>query len=149
LLCNMTENLSQLGIKGEAARSPFSGFIGNVLEERRPGYSRLSLKIEARHLDSSGRLHPGVLATMMDSALGAALRDVRRKDEEGIPGGTVAMDMMVLQVVREGEELVAEGRLLRRHGALAFGEAEVKKRGDGTLVACAYFVFAIGRGSPR
>ncbi len=139
----MSEGSPLAGHQAELARSPFSGFVGNRLEERRPGYARLSLQVGPQHLDFWGRLHPGVLATMMDSALGAAMRQPPGTRGRERRRATIALDMCVWQAVGEGEELVVEGRLVERWGEVAFGEAEVR-RADGGLVARGSLVFALG-----
>src|SRR5687767_1594580 len=46
--------------------SPFLELLGAKVEEWRDGYVRISLQIEPQHLNRSGFIHGGVLATLLD-----------------------------------------------------------------------------------
>src|SRR5207302_7524014 len=48
----------------------FNVLIGYRLAEWRDDFARLELALEAKHLNRSGVVHGGVLATMLDVALG-------------------------------------------------------------------------------
>jgi uncharacterized protein (TIGR00369 family) len=48
----------------------FNVLVGYRLAEWREDFSRLELALDARHLNRSGLVHGGVLATMLDVALG-------------------------------------------------------------------------------
>src|SRR5271170_4099873 len=50
----------------------FSGLLGHCLVEWREDFARLELTIDTRHLNLSGVVHGGVLAAMLDDALGYA-----------------------------------------------------------------------------
>lgn len=126
----------------ERRRSPFSAFIGSEMEELREGYARLSLTLEDRHTNPNGVMHGGVVTTMMDSALGAALGALRGDAVRRNPHATIAMNASFLAAARPGDRIVVEGRVLRLGRTVAFGEAEAR-RGDGDLIAKASFAFAI------
>ena len=129
--------------KDERRRSPFSAFIGTEMEELGDGYARLSLRLGPQHANPNGVVHGGVITTMMDSALGAALGQLRGEEARRRPHATVAMSACFLASVRPGEELAVEGRVLRLGRTVAFGEAEARRRSDGALVARGSFTFAI------
>ncbi len=126
----------------ERRRSPFSAFIGSEMEELREGYARLSLTLEDRHTNPNGVMHGGVVTTMMDSALGAALGSLRGDAARRDPHATIAMNASFLAGARPGDRIVVEGRVLRLGRTVAFGEAEAR-RGDGDLIAKGSFAFAI------
>jgi len=127
----------------EIARSPFSAFVGNRVREWEAGRARLSLLVTESHLDAWGRLHPGVLATMMDAAVGAAMGRLLEAEKAGRGRrATVAMDVFLRDTARVGEELTVEGEITERQGAMAFARAEVRA-GDGRLLAWGHFVFAL------
>jgi uncharacterized protein (TIGR00369 family) len=48
----------------------FNALIGYRLAEWRTDFARLELTIDGRHLNRSGLVHGGILATMLDVALG-------------------------------------------------------------------------------
>ena len=125
----------------EHRRSPFSAHIGAVMEELREGYARLSIVLETRHTNPNGVMHGGVITTMMDSALGAAIGALRGEEASRSPHATVEMNASFLAGARPGDRIVVEGRVLRLGKTIAFGEAEAR-RGD-ELIAKGRLTFAI------
>lgn len=126
----------------ERRRSPFSAHIGAEMEELREGYARLSLILEPRHTNPNGVMHGGVITTMMDSALGAALSALRGEEAGRNPHATVEMNASFLSGARPGDRIVVEGRVLRLGKSIAFGEAEARRGGD-ELIAKGRLTFAI------
>ena len=126
----------------ERRRSPFSAFIGAEMEELREGYARLSLALEPHHTNPHGVMHGGVITTMMDSAMGAALGALRGREAVRNPHATVEMNASFLAAARPGDRLVVEGRIIRSGKTVAFGEAEARN-GDGEVIAKGRFVFVI------
>ena len=129
----------------EHRRSPFSAHIGAKMEELREGYARLSIVLETRHTNPNGVMHGGVITTMMDSALGAAIGALRGEEASRSPHATVEMNASFLAGARPGDRIVVEGRVLRLGKTIAFGEAEAR-RGD-ELIAKGRLTFAIRDGS--
>ncbi len=125
----------------ERRRSPFSAHIGAEMEELREGYARLSIVLEPHHTNPNGVMHGGVITTMMDSALGAALGALRGEEAGRNPHATVEMNASFLAGARPGDRIVVEGRVLRLGRTIAFGEAEAR-RGD-ELIAKGRMTFAI------
>lgn len=123
-------------------RSPFSGHIGAEMEELREGYARLSLVIEQRHTNPLGMMHGGVVTTMMDSSLGAALWALRGEEARRLPHATVEMNASFLSGARLGDRIVVEGRVIRKGKGVAFGEAEARRNGE-DLIAKGRLTFAI------
>jgi acyl-CoA thioesterase len=52
---------------------PFVDHVGICIEEQRGGISRCTLSIEDLHFNSASIVHGGVLFTLADTAMGAAL----------------------------------------------------------------------------
>jgi acyl-CoA thioesterase len=52
---------------------PFVDHVGMSIEEQRDGLSRCTLSVEDHHFNSAGIVHGGVLFTLADTAMGAAL----------------------------------------------------------------------------
>ena len=56
----------------DLADSPFNELIGFQIAEWREDYVELTLQLERKHLNRSGVVHGGVLATLIDAAGGFA-----------------------------------------------------------------------------
>lgn len=114
------------------------------MEEWQEGYVRLSLVLEEKHTNPNGVMHGGVATTLMDEALGAVVASVRGVVAmQSAPHATVEMNCSFLAGPREGDEIVVEGRALRVGRSVAFGEAEVRRRGRGDMIAKGRFTFVI------
>jgi len=125
-------------------RAPFLEFVGARLEERREGYVRIALTVEACHLNPHGVMHGGVAMTLMDSAAASALSSLRGQAEiRRNPHASVDMNAAFLAAARLGDEIVAEGRILKLGRSIAFAEAEVRRRPDNELIASGRVTFAI------
>jgi uncharacterized protein (TIGR00369 family) len=128
--------------------SPFVEMIGAKLEEWREGYVRIALLLEERHTNPNGVMHGGVATSLMDEVLGAVVASVRGMDVMmAAPHATVDMNVSFLAGPRTGDEVIVEGRVLKVGRRVAFGEAEMTRRGRGDLIAKGRFTFVI-QGSP-
>jgi uncharacterized protein (TIGR00369 family) len=125
-------------------RSPFVELIGGRLEEWQEGYVCYALTLEERHMNPNGVMHGGVATTLMDEALGAVIASVRGVEAmKAAPHATVEMNVSFLAGPRVGDEIIVEGRTLKVGRSVAFGEAEVRRRGKGDLIAKGRFTFVI------
>ena len=52
---------------------PFVDHVGICIEEQRDGLSRCTLSVEDHHFNLAGTVHGGVLFTLADTSMGAAL----------------------------------------------------------------------------
>ena len=121
-------------------RSALMDLIGGVLDSWEEDRVVMSIKLEGRHMNPGGVLHGGVLTTLMDEATAHAIATVRGLEA---PLATVDMNVSFLAAARPGDELECEARTLRVGRAVAFAEAEVRRRGRGDLVAKGRFTYAI------
>jgi acyl-coenzyme A thioesterase 13 len=118
--------------------------IGGELDSWEEGRVVMSIKLEDRHMNPGGVLHGGVLTTLMDEATAHAIVTVRGLEVMAeAPLATVDMNVSFLAAARPGDELECEARTLRVGRAVAFAEAEVRRRGRGDLVAKGRFTYAI------
>ncbi len=129
----------------EAPGAPFTAYIGALLEEKREGYSRLSLKTGPQHADTSGFVHPGVLASVMDSVIGIGLARLRAEGghEKLGPHATIEMSSSFYSQATPGDELIFEGHIVRRAERVAFGEVETRRAADDEVIAKARLTFVI------
>ena len=99
------------------------------------GTSRVVLDAGDEHLNPSGAVHGGVLATMIDVAMGTAVAA-----DGGQSPVTVSLTVTYLEPGRPGR-LEATARLRKRGKRLTVVEAEVVQ--DGDVVADALATFAV------
>jgi uncharacterized protein (TIGR00369 family) len=125
--------------------SSFIALIGAKLEEWSEGYVRMALTLEEKHTNPNGVMHGGVATSLMDEVLGAVIASVRGLDAmAAAPHATVDMNVSFLAGPRVGDEIIVEGRALKVGRSVAFGEAEVRRRGArDDLIAKGRFTFVI------
>jgi len=111
---------------------PFSAFLGIELESRGDGEARCALELGPHHLNRRGVAHGGMIASLLDSALGAAV--ISAMPEEWWCT-TTSLSIQFIAGVGQGR-LVATGRVLRRGQTTAFATGEVRDA-CGNVVAAA------------
>jgi acyl-CoA thioesterase len=121
-------------------RSRFVAATGARVEEKRPGYARMSVQVRPEHLTARRELHGGVITSLMDSALAVALRELR--GDGSSLHSSIEMNASFLSPAGEGRRLTIEGRITDLQAAVAFGEAEARDE-DGELLAKGRVTFAI------
>ncbi len=126
---------------------PTSGImqmLGGKIDSLEEGVCVMSLALDEKHMNPNGVLHGGVLTTLMDEATGHAIVTIRGLEAMAeTPHATVDMSVSFLSGARAGDELVCEARTLRLGRAIAFAEAEVRRKGSGDLIAKGRFTYAI------
>ena len=122
---------------------PIEG-TGAFVDHVGPLYVRdgvLGLQVQDHHLNSFGKAQGGVLMTMVDFAIGEAIRDAHEKGRESIAAATVSLTTDFLGSVSEGEWLTAHTRVERLGGTLAFVDCSL--RADAREVVRGRAVFAV------
>lgn len=90
------------------------------------GWVRLRLSVRDELCNAPGApLHGGVIAALIDAAVGGALATLHDAAAGGIGQATLDANVSYIGAVRGGAATV-EGRILKRGGTVAFGEAEVR-----------------------
>lgn len=111
---------------------PFNSYLGTDVRRVAAGEANVVLELAPQHLNNRGVAHGGVIASLLDSAMGAAVIFA-------IPPewwcATTSLSVQFLEGARKGR-LTAEGRVLRRGGRVAFAGGEVRDE-SGKLVATA------------
>jgi uncharacterized protein (TIGR00369 family) len=120
---------------------PFLELVGAQLEEMSEGYARLALTLQEQHLNPHGVMHGGVATTLMDSAAATALVSLR--GDKWRTQASIEMNAAFLAPARSGDEIIAEGRIIKLGRSIAFAEAEVRRRADNELIARGRVTFAI------
>ena len=118
-------------------RLPFTESLGVAIEHHADGVSLLRLLVADRHRNSHGAVHGGVLFTMADTGMGAALHSLLAPGESG---ATVDARITYLRPV-QGGSVECRSTCLRQGRAVAMLESELWS--DGELVAKASATFTI------
>jgi acyl-CoA thioesterase len=121
----------------QASPQRFHEFIGIESGERADGVAVSEIEIQPQHMNPHGVVHGGVLYSMADNGMGAALYTVMRPDELC---ATIEIKIVYLAPVREGR-VRCESKVLNRGKRVATLESEITV--GGKLVAKALGTFAL------
>ncbi|HVL90076.1 MAG TPA: PaaI family thioesterase [Actinomycetota bacterium] len=110
--------------------SEFAGWFGMEFVSAADGECEMRLELKPHHLNPGGIIHGGVIATMLDAAIGLALRSARPL---GSPHVTLTMSIQYIGMASEGT-IVARGRSLHAGRRAGHGEGELVTA-DGRMLA--------------
>lgn len=129
----MTDSL--LARARERARANrFWRYLGVEVADAKEGWVRLRVAPRDDLRNAEGApVHGGVYSALVDMAVGCALGTVREESAGGVDQTTLDLNVSFL-AAGGGEEIFAEGRILRRGRTVAFGEALVSDA-SGKLLA--------------
>ena len=115
----------------------FAGRLGIRVDDTEDGGAQLTLEVGDEHLNPAGTLHGGVLATLVDSAMGQAVRTVTGE------GDVPATSQLTVTYLRPGKPgpLRATASVRTRGEHLTVCEADVEQ--EGRAVAHAVATFAL------
>jgi len=111
---------------------PFNQYLGIRVDRMEQGEALAALDLAPHHTNNRGVVHGGVLASLLDSVMGAAVISSIPKEWWC---ATTALTIQFLAGAREGT-LVASASVLRRGRNIAFVRGEAKDT-EGRLVATA------------
>jgi uncharacterized protein (TIGR00369 family) len=114
-----------------------AGFLALVdapAPESSDGTARLVVEVDARHLNPAGAVHGGMLATLVDTTMGAAVRSMV---EEEVP----ATSQLTVTYLRPGKpgQLLVTASVSKRGDSLTMCEADVEQEGKTLVHALATF----------
>jgi uncharacterized protein (TIGR00369 family) len=112
----------------------FIDLVGASAPDSDDGTARLVVEVDDRHLNPAGSVHGGMLATLVDTTMGAAVRSA--VDEE-VPA-TSQLTVTYLRPGRPGE-LVVTAKVSKRGDSLTMCEADVEQDGKALVHALATF----------
>ncbi len=114
--------------------SGFLSFVGAHTPDSDEGTARLLLEVDERHLNPAGAVHGGLLATLVDATMGAAVRSA--VDDEA-----PATSQLTVTYLRPGKpgELTVTARVSKRGESLTVCEADVEQGGKTLVHALATF----------
>ena len=112
----------------------FMSMIGAHSPEAADGRATLTVDADDRHLNAAGTVHGGMLATLVDATMGAAIRSA-------VGGETPATSHLTLTYLRPGKpgQLIVTARVRKRGDTLTVCEADVEQDGKPLVHALATF----------
>ena len=113
---------------------PYLEHIGPVLADG----DVLGLQIEPQHLNASGMAQGGLLATLVDFAMGRAIRSSAGEERRA---ATVSLTTDFLGAAKEGDFVEARTEVERLGGTLAFADCSLTV--DGREIVRGRAVFAV------
>lgn len=116
---------------------PFGELIGLNFSEYKNGYSTCILEINEKLLNPHRVLHGGVIYTMADTGMGAALYSYLDRDEIC---GTIEINIIYFTSVTSGV-VTCETKVIHKSKSIAALESEI--RNDECLIAKAMGTFSI------
>ena len=113
----------------------FAQRLGAEVENADDGSARIRFEAAEEHLNPAGTLHGGVLATLVDTAMGQAVRTTTGEGE--VP----ATSQLTVTYLRPGKPgaLEVTARLRTRGEHLTVCEADVEQEGKALVHAVATF----------
>jgi acyl-CoA thioesterase len=121
-------------VRARAHGNLFWGYLGIEVEAAGEGWVKLRVPMRDELRNAAGApVHGGVLATLVDAAVGGALGTYGVAAGGGVDQATLDLNVSFVGAAR-GDSLLAEGRIIRRGRTIAFGETRVTDSA-GTLVA--------------
>lgn len=135
-----TERLAQM--KATWGLHPFWKLLGLDPVGLGDGYSKMRVAFEP---EKHGPWpHGGLLCSLLDTSIAMALYTTYGPDDEDVVAhATADLNISFLDSM-QGDELLAEGRIIRRARTAAFGTSEVRDN-KGNLVAIGRATFLIRR----
>jgi uncharacterized protein (TIGR00369 family) len=122
------------GVRDRARANRFWAYLGIEVEAAGEGWVRLRVPMRDDLRNAAGApVHGGVLATLVDAAIGGALGTYGTAAAGGVDQATLDLNVSFVGAAR-GDVIFAEGKILRRGRTIAFGETRVTDD-TGTLVA--------------
>jgi len=117
-------------------------YLGVEVDAAGEGWARLRLPVRDALRNAAGApVHGGVYSALVDMAVGGALSTLHEASAGGVGQSTLDLNVSFLAPSR-GDDILAEGRILRRGRTIAFGEARITDA-DTTLLAIGRATYAI------
>ncbi len=114
----------------------FITLVGARAPEAADGSARLEVDVGERHLNAAGAVHGGMLATLVDTTMGAAVRST-------VDSEAPATSQLTVTYLRPGKpgRLLVEATVSKRGESLTMCEADVTQ--DGSTLVHALATFAL------
>ncbi len=121
-----TEALAELRARAEG--EPIASFLKMRLLELSPGYAKVAMKLTPEYENYNGLVFGGIIMSVADEAFGYAVNSVDH------PSVATQFNTHFIAAARVGDELIAEGRLVKSGKRVSIAEVTVTNQ-DGKLIA--------------
>ena len=115
-------------LRAGAETEPIASFLKMQLLELSPGYAKVAIKIIPEHQNFNGLVFGGIAMAVADQAFAYAVNSVSR------PSIASQFNMHFIAAAKVGDELIAEGRLVKSGRRVSIAEMTVTNQ-DGKLIA--------------
>jgi uncharacterized protein (TIGR00369 family) len=118
---------------GELPGAPIAELLGFAPVEAEEGRVLFAAVPEPRHYNPIGRVHGGLAATLLDSAMGCAVHSTL---PAGVGYTTLELKVNFTRpITSETGRILCEGTVVHRGGRVATAEGRVFAEADGKLLA--------------
>jgi uncharacterized protein (TIGR00369 family) len=133
----MPDDALLAAVRRRAHDNLFWRHLGVEVDDAKEGWVRLRVPVRDAVKNAAGApVHGGVYAALVDMAVGGALSTLHEAAAGGVGQATLDMNVSFVSGTSEGP-IFAEGRILKRGRAVAFGET--------TITDAAGKLLAVGR----
>jgi acyl-CoA thioesterase len=123
------ENQADLSeFRTKVDKEPIGSFLGMKLLELSPGHARVSMKLRSEYLTFNGFIFGGIITSIADQAFACATNSMGR------PSIAAQFNVHFIAAAAPGDELTAEGRVLRKGRRVDVCEIAVTNQ-EGKLIA--------------
>lgn len=116
------------------------GFLEHVGVEVAEDAPRATVSTDEASENVSGGVHGGLIATLIDSAMGRAVREEVGDEKTAV---TVQLSITYLNGAKPGDVLVATAKVGKQSKTLALVEADVLREVDDEVIAHGLATFAV------
>ncbi len=112
-------------LHNEKGFHPYAELIGLTLIEREKGYSQCTLSVEKELMNPHGVMHGGVMYSMADTGMGAALYSLLEENESC---ATIEIKINYFKPVTEGV-LTCNTKVIHKGRSISVLESEIMNNG--------------------
>lgn len=134
------ENFDKI-LKAYQKSNNFGNMLGMKLERVEPGHVIYSMKIEDKHLATPKAAHGGSVAALMDGLLGVTALSEVAEDKNVV--ATIEFKITFLNPGINGNNLIAEGKTLRKGKKIVMTEGKIIDQQTQEVVAVAHGTFNV------
>ena len=115
-------------LRARAEGEPIASFLRMQLLELSPGYARVAMKLAPEYQNFNGLVFGGIVVAVADQAFAYAVNSVAH------PSIASQFNIHFIAAARVGDELIAEGRLMKSGKRVSIAEMTVTNQ-EGKLIA--------------
>ncbi len=130
------DNIAEL--KNRFLKEHFATFLKMKLLELSPGYARMSMKLKPEYENFNGLIFGGIIMSIADMAFAYTVNSVSR------PSVASQFNMHFISPAKAGDELIAEGRLIKSGRRLSIAEMTVTNQEEKLIAKATGTTITVG-----